>query len=117
MSHLLTVISGHVPLEDDRATALAQLGGTVVVLMGMHNLVPIAAALERCGLDRETPAAVVERGFTPDQRSIVGTLGTLPGLVQREGAASPAVIVIGEVVRQSEVWARRAGSRDLAVVG
>jgi uroporphyrin-III C-methyltransferase len=117
VSHVVTVISGHVPLEDRRARALAALGGTVVVLMGMHNLVPIAAALERCGLDPETPAAVVERGFTPDQRSLVGTLGTLPELVQREGAASPAVIVIGEVVRQSEVWARRAGSRDLAVVG
>ena len=68
---------------------LAELGGTVVVLMGMHNLVPIAAALERCGLDPDTPAAVVERGFTPDQRSLVGTLRTLPGLVERGGAASP----------------------------
>ena len=117
VSHVVTVISGHVPLEDYRASALAELGGTLVVLMGMHNLVPIAAALERCGLDPDTPAAVVERGFTPDQRSLVGTLGTLPGVAQREGAASPAVIVIGEVVRQSEVWARRAGSRALEAVG
>jgi uroporphyrin-III C-methyltransferase len=117
VSHVVTVISGHVPLEDQRARALAQLGGTDVVLMGMNNLVPIAAALERCGLDADTPAAVVERGFTPDQRSLVGTLGTLPGLVERRGAASPAVIVIGEVVRQSEVWARRAGARELEVVG
>jgi uroporphyrin-III C-methyltransferase len=117
VSHVVTIISGHVPLEDERARALAELGGTVVVLMGMHNLVPIAAALERCGLDPDTPAAVVERGFTPDQRSLVGTLGTLPGLVQRGGAASPAVIVIGEVVRQSEVWARRVGARALEVVG
>ncbi|HET7800512.1 MAG TPA: uroporphyrinogen-III C-methyltransferase, partial [Humibacillus xanthopallidus] len=117
VSHVVTILSGHVPLEDERARGLAQLGGTVVVLMGMHNLVPIAAALERCGLDPDTPAAVVERGFTPDQRSLVGTLGTLPGLVERNGAASPAVIVIGEVVRQSEVWARRAGARVLEVVG
>jgi uroporphyrin-III C-methyltransferase len=117
VSHVVTIVSGHVPLDDLRASALADLGGTVVVLMGMHNLVPIAAALVRCGLDPDTPAAVVERGFTPDQRSLVGTLGTLPGLVERGGAASPAVIVIGEVVRQSEVWARRAGARALEVVG
>ena len=117
VSHVVTIVSGHVPLEDERARALAELGGTVVVLMGMHNLVPIAAALERCGLDPDTPAAVVERGFTPDQRSLVGTLGTLPGLVHRGAAASPAVIVIGEVVRQSEVWARRVGARALEVVG
>jgi uroporphyrin-III C-methyltransferase len=117
VSHLVTIVSGHVPLDDERARALTDLGGTVVVLMGMHNLVQIAAALERCGLDPETPAAVVERGFTPDQRSLVGTLGTLPGLAERGGAASPAVIVIGEVVRQSEVWARRPGVRALEVVG
>ncbi|WP_404391976.1 uroporphyrinogen-III C-methyltransferase [Humibacillus xanthopallidus] len=117
VSHVVTIVSGHVPLDDQRARALADLGGTVVVLMGMHNLVPIAAALERCGLDPDTPAAVVERGFTPDQRSLVGTLGTLPGLVERGGAASPAVIVIGDVVRQSQVWARRAGARALEVVG
>ena len=117
VSHVVTILSGHVPLDDRRARALVDLGGTVVVLMGMHNLVQIAAALERCGLEPDTPAAVVERGFALDQRSHVGTLGTLPGLVERGGAASPAVIVIGEVVRQSEVWARRAGARALEVIG
>ncbi len=116
VSHLVTVVSGHVPLEDHRARALAELGGTVVVLMGMQNLVTIAAALERGGLDPETPAAVVERGFTPDQRSIVGTLGTLAGLVERGSVASPAVIVVGEVVRQSHVWSGRAGAPRAEVV-
>jgi uroporphyrin-III C-methyltransferase len=77
--------------------------------MGMHNLVPITTALVRAGLSPETPAAVVERGFTPDQRSVVGTVGTLADLASRAGAASPAVIVVGEVVRQSDVWARRVG--------
>ncbi|MEO7448231.1 MAG: uroporphyrinogen-III C-methyltransferase [Humibacillus sp.] len=116
VSHLFTVVSGHVPLDDHRARALADLGGTVVILMGMQNLVTIAAALERAGLHPDTPAAVVERGLTPDQRSIVGTLGSLPGLVERRGAASPAVIVVGEVVRQSEVWARRVGAPHLEVL-
>ena len=77
--------------------------------MGMHNLVPLTTALTRAGLAADTPAAVVERGFTPDQRSIVGTLATLPDLAARAGASSPSVIVVGEVVRQSAVWARRSG--------
>ncbi|MCU1535998.1 MAG: Uroporphyrin-III methyltransferase [Humibacillus sp.] len=111
VSHVFTVVSGHVPLEDHRARALADLGGTVVVLMGMQNLVSITAALGRGGLDPATPAAVVERGFTPDQRSLVGTLATLPEMVERGVVASPAVIVIGEVVRQSDVWSRRVASR------
>ncbi|GAB3880851.1 uroporphyrinogen-III C-methyltransferase [Terrabacter terrigena] len=110
VSHVFTVVSGHVPLEPHQAASLATLGGTVVFLMGMHNLVPITTALVRAGLSPDTPAAVVERGFTPDQRSVVGTVGSLADLAARAGAAAPAVIVVGEVVRQSEVWARRAGA-------
>lgn len=120
VSHVFTVVSGHVPLEPRQAEALAKLGGTVVLLMAMHNLVPLTTALVCGGLPLDTPAAVVERGFTPDQRSIVGTLGTLPDLATRAGAASPSVIVVGEVVRQSAVWARRvdaeAAGRTLDVV-
>jgi uroporphyrin-III C-methyltransferase len=113
VSHVFTVVSGHVPLEPCRADALVRLGGTVVFLMGMHNLVPLTTALVRAGLPEGTPAAVVERGFTPDQRSIVGTVTTLPDLVASAGAASPSVIVVGEVVRQSAVWERRSGSRGM----
>jgi uroporphyrin-III C-methyltransferase len=109
VSHVFTVVSGHVPLEPEQARSLAGLGGTVVFLMGMHNLVPLTTALARAGLDADTPAAVVERGFSPDQRSVVGTLATLPDLAARADATSPAVIVVGEVVRQSAVWARRVG--------
>ncbi|MGO4600933.1 uroporphyrinogen-III C-methyltransferase [Terrabacter sp. 2YAF2] len=110
VSHAFTVVSGHVPLEPRQATALADLGGTVVFLMGMHNLVPLTTALTRAGLAHDTPAAIVERGFTPDQRSIVGTLTTLPDLAARAGASSPSVIIVGEVVRQSAVWDRRVGA-------
>jgi len=107
VSHLVTVVSGHVPLREEQAEALVGLGGSVVVLMGVHNLVPLTAALERAGMPSDTPAAVVERGFSPDQRSVVGTLGSLAALAARSGVGSPAVIVVGDVVRQSAVWARR----------
>jgi uroporphyrin-III C-methyltransferase len=107
VSHVVTVLSGHVPLDVGRARGLVAVGGSLVVLMGVHNLVPITAALARAGLDPDTPAAVVERGLTPDQRSVVGTLATLPGRAACAGISSPAVVVIGEVVAQAEVWARR----------
>jgi len=113
VSHVFTVVSGHVPLDPRRAEALVHLGGTLVFLMGMHNLVPLTTALVRAGLPGDTPAAVVERGFTPDQRSIVGTVATLPDLVASAGAASPSVIVVGEVVRQSAVWERRTDSHGV----
>ena len=109
VSHLFTVLSGHVPIEPDRARSLAGLGGTLVLLMGMHALPQHVSALRRGGFDAATPAAIVVRGFAPDQSSVVTTLGDLPVAAARSGAASPAVIVIGEVVRQSAVWAARDG--------
>ncbi|RKT78417.1 uroporphyrin-III C-methyltransferase [Terracoccus luteus] len=113
VSHVVTVVSGHVPLTNEQAGGLVALGGTIVLLMGVHNLVPLTGALVAAGLPATTPAAVVERGLTPAQRSVVGTVATLPDLARRHGVTSPAVIVVGEVVRRSQVWDRRV---DGAVV-
>ena len=107
VSHLFTVVSGHVPLTSVQAESLVALGGTIVVLMGVQNLVPLGNALLAAGMDPATPAAVVERGFTPDLRSIVSPLRDLAEEAARAGVSAPAVVVIGEVVRQSDVWDRR----------
>ena len=109
VSHVFTVVSGHVPIDPERARCLAGIGGTLVILMGMHALPQHVSALVRGGFDPDTPAAIVERGFTADQSSLVARIGDLPAAAARSGAASPAVIVIGDVVRQSAVWAGSAG--------
>lgn len=111
VSHLFTVVSGHVPIEPEQARSLAGLGGTLVLLMAMHALAQHVAALRRGGLDADTPAAIVERGFAPDQTSLVAALGDLPAVAARFGATSPAVVVVGDVVRQSAVWAGRASDQ------
>jgi len=107
VSHAFTVVSGHVPLSPPQAEALVALRGTIVFLMGVHNLVPLCQALLAAGMAAATPAAVVERGFTPDLRSIVSPLDDLAEEAARAGVSAPAVVVVGEVVRQCEVWARR----------
>lgn len=99
VSRAFTVISGHDPLTAVELSALAQLGGTLVILMGINNLPQIAAGLLRSGLACGTPAAVVERGFSSQQRTTVATLDRLSGEVRRLDVQPPAVIVIGEVVR------------------
>ena len=98
LSHAFTVISGHQRPSEDELGALARLGGTIVVLMGVVNLEQIAAGLLRAGLDPATPAAVVERGFSDSQRSTFSRLGSLAADARRLRVASPAVVVIGEVV-------------------
>ncbi len=91
-----TVVSGHEgPLD---FAALAALDGTLLFLMGVGRLPEIAAQLVANGRPPHEPAAVVERGTTPQQRTTVGTLGTIAELAAARQVASPAVIVVGDVV-------------------
>ena len=74
--------------------ALAQLRGTLVFLMGLHNAGRIAAELIRCGRAPATPAAVLTRGFTREEKRYDCTLATLGQTAEQ--AESPAVLVVGE---------------------
>ncbi len=96
-SRAFTVLSGHLPPSTEELTALAGLGGTLVILMGMASLTQTVTGLVAAGLSPDTPAAVVERGFSDSQRTTPGRLADLPGLVGRVGVTSPAVVVIGDV--------------------
>lgn len=80
-------------------------GHTIVMLMGVRRLAESAHSLVAAGHAPGTPVAVVERGFAPDQRTTVGTLGTIADLCVQRGVRSPAVTVVGEVVRLSPDWA------------
>ncbi|WP_394552374.1 uroporphyrinogen-III C-methyltransferase [Agromyces sp. MMS24-JH15] len=102
LTHLFTVVSGHAPLTDDEHRHLAGLGGTIVVLMGVNTLPQLAAGLLRSGLSATTPVAVVERGFSTDQRTTVAELGDIVIAAGVAGVSSPAVIVVGEVVRLAQ---------------
>jgi uroporphyrin-III C-methyltransferase len=101
VSRMFTVVSGHQPLTEEEHRHLAGLGGTIVVLMGVGTLPQLAAGLRRAGMAADVPAAVVERGYSDSQRT---TVSSLSGIVTAAAAArckSPAVLVIGEVVRQA----------------
>ena len=97
VSRAFTVISGHLPPSSAELESLARLGGTIVILMGMANLTQIVTGLVAAGLCGDTPAAVIERGYSDSQRTTAGRVADLPGLVGHVGVTSPAVVVIGEV--------------------
>lgn len=99
LSKAFTVISGHDPLSEDELAALAGLGGTAVVLMGMATLGHTAAGLLRHGMDPATPVGIVERGCTDRQRVCIAPLARILPAAAAEGMRSPAVLVIGEVIR------------------
>jgi len=108
VSKSFTVISGHTPPEPRELEGLVRLGGTIVILMGISNLTQIVAGLCRAGLDAATPAAVIERGFSDAQRSVMRPVGRLPAEVRRLDIRSPAVVVIGDVVSVSPQFAHSA---------
>ena len=87
-------------LSADVALA-AQSSATVVILMGMSKLGEIVAAFGKAGKNA-VPAAVIQEGSTANERAAIGTVATIESLVREQGLSNPAVIVIGEAVRQRE---------------
>jgi len=75
---------------------------TLAIYMGMGNLEFILAELQAGGLSAKTPAAVVQWASLGRQRSVTGTVATLADLVKTSGLAAPAIIFVGEVVRDHE---------------
>lgn len=78
--------------------ALARPNQTVVIYMGLGALPEIARQLVVHGMPANTPAAIIEKGTTKDQRVAAGTLQTLPELVRNMGLESPSLIIVGQVV-------------------
>jgi len=98
-----TVVTGHSRHAVDADTnweALAQLGGTIVVLMGVAHRAAIASRLVAGGLPGDTPVAAVRWGTRPDQRTVRTTLSGLAA-VELE---PPAAIVIGAVAGLDLSW-------------
>lgn len=101
----LHIITGHAragkALEID-FDALVRTGGTLVFLMGVAALPDICGGLLSAGMPPETPAAVIERGTTPRQRRISGTVSSLVSLAAANHVESPAISIFGEVCGLAE---------------
>jgi uroporphyrin-III C-methyltransferase len=101
--HACTLVYATGHLRGDKRTldldwpALARPRQTVVIYMGVATLPIVCAQLIGHGLPPDTPAAVVESATLPDERTVDGTLETLPALARVHEVKSPALIVIGAV--------------------
>ena len=81
---------------------LAQLDSTLVIFMGSRNLGDITAVLTEHGRLPETPAAAIEWGTWPEQRTVVSTLSRLAADAGQAGLQSPTLVVVGDVVNLRE---------------
>lgn len=79
----------------------ARSSATVVILMGMAKLSEIAHAFAQADKG-DTPVAIIQNGTCKNEKIMTATVNTLVEKAKSEHMASPAVIVIGEVVRLYE---------------
>jgi len=79
---------------------LANPDQTAVIYMGKSKAAEIARSLIAHGRRPETPVAVIENATLETQRTLVGTLDTLPLLSRVDGLDGPALIVVGDVVSE-----------------
>ena len=102
----VALVTGHEdPAKPETAIdwpALAAFPGTLVFYMGVRQLPRIAEQLVAGGRPASQPAAIVERGTFPEQRSLVATIATLPQRAQEAGIRAPAITVIGDVAALGE---------------
>ncbi len=100
------VITGHEDPTKEKSghdwAGIARGADTLVFLMGVKNLPDIVANLTANGCSPDTPVAVIQRGTTPNQRTVTGTLGNIVQTVQDAEITPPAITVVGEVVRLRE---------------
>jgi uroporphyrin-III C-methyltransferase/precorrin-2 dehydrogenase/sirohydrochlorin ferrochelatase len=71
---------------------------TIVFYMGLGGLGAICQRLISHGRDESTPVAVISKGTTPEQKTVIGDLTNIEGRVKKAVLARPTLIIVGEVV-------------------
>lgn len=96
----VTFVTGHAKdgEPDLDWAALAGLKQTLVIYMGVSTIARSCTRLIEHGLDPHTPAAVIENGTLPEQRTVTGSLGDLAELVAANGIKGPGLFIVGDVV-------------------
>ena len=110
LSTSVTFVTGHEdpskPHSQTNWSALAKAGGTIVLYMGTKTLKTIASTLIKNGMPAEIPAAAIQWGTHPKQRTVVATLESIAERAEKEKLTAPVIIVVGwsVVLRDELKW-------------
>ncbi len=104
----VTFVTGHEdpakPGTQTNWSALAKAGGTIVLYMGVKTLAGISDALIKGGMPGEIPAAAIQWGTHPRQRTVVATLDSIAAKAEEQNITAPVITVIGwSVVLRDEL--------------
>ncbi|CAK0773444.1 S-adenosyl-L-methionine-dependent uroporphyrinogen III methyltransferase, chloroplastic [Coccomyxa viridis] len=89
---------------DASTMALVDANTTLVVYMGLSTLPRLVGGLREADLPMDTPAVAVERGTTPEERTVFAPLEQLADSVAEAKLQSPTLIIIGQVVAMAPGW-------------
>ena len=78
----------------------SQSSATVVILMGMNKLDEIISIYQKNRTD-DLPICIIQNGTKTNEKSVVGSISSIAELVNEQQISSPAIIIIGEVVKHS----------------
>jgi uroporphyrin-III C-methyltransferase/precorrin-2 dehydrogenase/sirohydrochlorin ferrochelatase len=100
-------------------TALLQPRQTVAIYMGLRNVEALTREFVARGASPDLPAAIVDNATRPNQRVVVGTLGTLAAKADAAELGGPSIIIVGTVVtlRDALDWRPAAEARPSAEHG
>ncbi|MFX0558956.1 uroporphyrinogen-III C-methyltransferase [Tepidibacillus infernus] len=102
----IAIVTGHEDPTKNESNInwekLATATGTLIFLMGVSNLKLIRDKLIENGRDSSTPVALVRMGTRVEQKTVTGTLENIVQVVEETKLTSPAIIIIGEVVKLRE---------------
>ena len=89
---------------DASTAAMVDPNTTLVVYMGLSTLPKLVGGLREAGLPMDTPAVAIERGTTPEERTVFAPLAQLADSVAEAKLQSPTLIIIGQVVAIAPGW-------------
>ena len=113
-AHGVLLVTGHAgagnaDLHWPTLAAAAAQGLTLVVYMGVQRLALIQAGL-LAALGAHTPAALVQHASTPQERRLLTTLGQLKADADQAGIGSPAILIVGDVLKGVAATCRQTGA-------
>ncbi len=97
------VVTGSTAHDDEVDLSRVAGADTLVVLMAAGRLAQTCADLIAAGRPADEPAAIVQWAWTPEQRSVVGTLTDLPILAEAASIGPPATLVVGSVAALADI--------------
>ncbi|RPF48177.1 cobalt-precorrin 4 C11-methyltransferase [Hydrogenoanaerobacterium saccharovorans] len=93
---IITRMAGRTPVpEKEEISLLASHGATMAIFLSAGMLEQLRERLLKGGYTENTPAAIVYKATWPDEKQVIGTVGTLPQMAKEHGISKTALILVG----------------------